>query len=218
VRIYILNCLKFADQNSYLKEVKALSDQKVDLERRNISNLAARIKFDYNMFRSNLYSKFIFKAKKLMGLHDAETIKREYEKLLKASFDYAKKVSDSIEGYSAFDDASKAFDFDETVSRSDSLLIIEEEYEKIHNENGSGYLDFLNVLPNYIINFCGISLYRLYGLKLLESEFLRAFDDAPRIVFGGPDENGNIDYAFSLNRYIHQISFDIDLVENNWRW
>ncbi len=210
-----MNCLNFIDEKSYLEAVNALSDEEVDLERINISNLVNRIKFDYNMFRSNLYSKYISKATKLLKSKDDELIKEEYKRLLKASFNYAVKVNDSIKEYSKFNDASNEFNIDEAISRDSSIQLIKESYEKIQNEAERGYLDMLKDLINYVINFSGISLYKIYDVKLLKNEFLKTFDNAPKFAFGGVDTNDNIDYRYSLKRYIYQIPFDIDFIEDN---
>lgn len=211
-----MNCLKFADEKSYLDEVNSLSDEKIIEERRNITNLAERIKFDYNMFRSTIYTRFFLKAKKLLNLNDEEVVKKEYKKLLKALLNYAKKKYDSINEYSYFYDSFKnIYDYIETRSRDETIALIKYNYELIQNGSESGYLDLIKFLSNYVINFSGASLYKLYGLKLMNDEFLSFVSKMPKLAFGGPDENGNIDYKFAIKRFIDNIASDIELIEEN---
>lgn len=199
-----------------MDEVNGLTDEEIIEERRNISNLAERIKFDYNMYRSTIYTRFFSKAKKLLDLNDEEVVKKEYKKLLKALLNYAKKMNDSIEEYSQFYDPSKnIYDYIEKRSRDDSIALIKFNYELIQNRFESGYLDLMKSLSYYVINFSGASLYKLYGLKLLNDEFLSFVSKMPKLAFGGPEENGNIDYKFAIKRFIDNIASDIELIEEN---
>ena len=97
-----MNYLNFQNKQSFLNHIKTLSDEDIALQRKTISKLLEVIKYDYNLFRSNLYSTFIFKAKKLSSTEDESNGLYKYQRLLKFSFRYAYKVNKSLNKYEQF--------------------------------------------------------------------------------------------------------------------
>ena len=88
-----MNNLNFQNKQSFFNNINTLSNEDLALQRKTISKLLEVIKYDYNLFRSNLYSTFIFKAKKLSSTEDETNGLYKYERLLKLSFRYAYKVN-----------------------------------------------------------------------------------------------------------------------------
>lgn len=192
--------------------VQSLSDEEIILQRKSISNLLETIKFDYNMFRSNLYVEIISKANKLLGKEDKSNVSNEFKELLKKAFDYSYKLKSSFNKYSLMD---RPLFNDGEFTREESIKQIEFCYNKIlHNDSEKGYFNLFDGLLNLVMNQSAIMLYRLYSITLLDDD--RITQDYPYVLFGGKDKNGNIDYEFALAKYIYHLTSDIDFVEGNF--
>ena len=50
----------------------------------------------------------------------------------------------------------------------------------------------------------------------LGEEELKPFLTAPKVLFGGLNEKGEPDLKYSARRYMYQIQFAIEFVENNF--
>ena len=202
-----MNYLNFQNKQSFLNHIKTLSDEDIALQRKTISKLLEVIKYDYNLFRSNLYSTFIFKAKKLSSTEDESNGLYKYQRLLKFSFRYAYKVNKSLNKYEQFNDSSfEDFDF----NRDESIKYIKECFEQFCD-----YYDKLESLSDLVYKQSAIFLYKLNGYCLLNKEYLEQFSNSPKVLFGGLNENGNPDFKYSLEKYIYQIDFDVDFVEGH---
>ncbi len=207
-----MNYLNFTNQHSFMNAIQKMSNDDITLHRKSITKLLETIKFDYNLFRSNLYSKYIINAKKLSSLKDEIFVFESYKKLLKKLFNYSCSINKSLNAYKQFDDSSLE-DFD--CDRNESINIIEETSNKISNENESGYYDQLESLSTLVMNQSALFYNKLTNEYLLNKDFINQFSNTPKNLFGGLDENNNPDFKHSLNTFIYQLVFDIDFVEGH---
>ena len=97
----------------------------------------------------------------------------------------------------------------------DPIKTISDAYDLIVKGENEGYFNMINGLAVLIMNQSAIMYYKLYGDALIDKEELKKYDKAPKVLFGGLDENGKPDYLYTLNRYIYQLDYDIDFVEGN---
>ena len=206
----MMNCLSFKDKQSYLSYVNKLSDEEVILERRVMSNLLEKIKYDYNMFRSKLYTRFISIAKMLQHRKSNKYLKEPLHKLLMRSFSFVSRSKVLLDKYDEFhDDTLQEDDLDRELSIQD----IERIYDKIMSSEKHGYLTMFNDLVNVLMNFIAGLLYKNYDVVVIDRNELEKYKNAPNFLYGGLDENGDIDYKFALNRFYYQLMFSIDFFE-----
>lgn len=134
-----------------------------------------------------------------------------YMRLLEKTFKGAKKANALLAGFSKIADSGDGmFLFtDENVTRDVALKNIEDSYELIWGE-----FEKFDHLSRSVMKLCDIALYKVYGIKKHDPEYLEIFSEAPWILFGGTDENGIIDYAYALKSFINLIIFYIEFYDD----
>ena len=207
-----MNCLKFENKQSFMDFVQSLSDEEIILQRKFISNLLETIKYDYNMFRSNLYSTFIFKANKVLSLNDKSSFCYAFKKILKNTFTYCRGTLDSLNKYESLDDSSYE-DYCEFDSK-ESIKDINDNYDLIKSDE-NGYLNKLESLSTMVMNISAVMLYKLYNVAFVNKDYLEKLSSSPKVIFGGFDNNNQPDYEYTLKKYVERIISSIDFVEGN---
>lgn len=193
--------------------VQSLSDRDIILQRKLMSNLLDDLKSRYHDVKSNIELTVIPTLKAIIRKRNISEGNEYFKQVLEDFFDLHlcdKEYLKNLKDYSN----SVRDDFE--YSREDSIQIIKNTYNQITSEDESGVYDKCLSLLNLIINQSAIVMYRLYNVALLNEEELKPFLSAPKVLFGGLDENGNPDLKYTVKRYLYQIKFDIDFVEGNF--
>lgn len=207
-----MNCLVFENKQSFLDRVESMSDEEIILERKSIISFYERTKFDYNMFRSNLYSKYIYKAKQLLSSKDRDSYPKEFKELLEETFAYADLTLSEFNACEYVDDPNYE-DYLNDIDIKESINIISEVYDQIICDDESGCINMFENLLHMIKNTCAIMLYKLYKETLIDEEYLKGFSSTPKVLFGGFDENEKPDYTYNIQKFIERIVSSIDSVE-----
>ena len=208
-----MNCFNFNNKQSYMDYVQSLSDGDIILQRKLMSNLLDDLKSKYNDLKLYIELNVIPTLKVINRKRNVSEGNEYFKQALEDFFDmylcdeeYLKILKDY--SYSVRDDSE--------YSREDSVQIIENTYNQITSEDGSGIYDKCLSLLNLLINQSAIVMYKLYNVALLNEEELKPFLTSPKFLFGGLNDKGEPDLKYSVRKYIYQIQFFIKFVENNF--
>ena len=193
--------------------VQSLSDGDIILQRKLISNLLDDLKSKYHDVKLNIELTVIPTLKAIIKKRNISEGNEYFKQVLEDFFDMHLCDKEYLKNLK---DYSNSVRDDSEYSREDSIQIIENTYNQITSEDESGVYDKCLSLLNLVINQSAIVMYRLYNVALLNEEELKPFLTAPKVLFGGLDENGNPDLKYTVKRYLYQINFDIDFVEGNF--
>lgn len=208
-----MNCFNFNNKQSYMDYVQSLSDGDIILQRKLISNLLDDLKSKYHDVKLNIELTVIPTLKAIIKKRNISEGNEYFKQVLEDFFDMHLCDKEYLKNLK---DYSNSVRDDSEYSREDSIQIIENTYNQITSEDESGVYDKCLSLLNLVINQSAIVMYRLYNVALLNEEELKPFLTAPKVLFGGLDENGNPDLKYTVKRYLYQINFDIDFVEGNF--
>ena len=193
--------------------VQSLSDGDIILQRKLMSNLLDDLKFKYNDLKLNIELNVIPTLKIINRKRNVSEGNEYFKQALEDFFDMYlcdEEYLQSLKNY------SYSVSDDSEYSREDSVQIIENTYNQITSEDGSGVYDKCLSLLNLLINQSAIVMYKLYNVALLNEEELKPFLTAPKFLFGGLNEKGEPDLKYSVRKYIYQIQYFIKFVENNF--
>ena len=207
----ILNQLPVIDDNGDL--VGIISDGDIILQRKLISNLLDDLKSKYHDVKLNIELTVIPTLKAINRKRNI-SIGNEYFK--QALEDFFHMYLCDLEYLKSLKNYSNSVRDDSEYSRENSVQIIENTYNQITSEDGSGVYDKCLSLLNLLINQSAIVMYILYNVALLNEEELKPFLTSPKFLFGGLNEKGEPDLKYSVRKYIYQIQFFIKFVENNF--
>ena len=208
-----MNCFNFNNKQSYMDYVQSLTDGDIILQRKLMSNLLDDLKSRYHDVKLNIELTVIPTLKAIIRKRNISEGNEYFKQVLEDFFDMHLCDKEYLKNLK---DYSNSVRDDSEYSREDSIQIIENTYNQITSEDESGVYDKCLSLLNLIINQSAIVMYRLYNVALLDEEELKPFLSAPKVLFGGLDENGNPDLKYTVKRYLYQIKFDIDFVEGNF--
>ena len=194
--------------------VQTLSDEELNLQRKLMLNLLDKIESRYHDIKLNIELTVIPSLKSALRMKNVSKANEYFKQLLKDFFDMHMCEKEFFTVYlKTFSDCSRD---DSNFNREDSIKLIDETFDKITSEDESGCYDKSLSLSNLIINQSAIVMYRLYNVALLNEEELKPFLSAPKVLFGGLNENGEPDLKYTVKRYLYQIKFDMKFVENNF--
>lgn len=193
--------------------VQSLTDGDIILQRKLMSNLLDDLKSRYHDVKLNIELTVIPTLKAIIRKRNISEGNEYFKQVLEDFFDMHLCDKEYLKNLK---DYSNSVRDDSEYSREDSIQIIENTYNQITSEDESGVYDKCLSLLNLVINQSAIVMYRLYNVALLNEEELKPFLTAPKVLFGGLDENGNPDLKYTVKRYLYQINFDIDFVEGNF--
>lgn len=208
-----MNCFNFNSKQFYMDYVQSLTDGDIILQRKLMSNLLDDLKSRYHDVKLNIELTVIPTLKAIIRKRNISEGNEYFKQVLEDFFDMHLCDKEYLKNLK---DYSNSVRDDSEYSREDSIQIIENTYNQITSEDESGVYDKCLSLLNLIINQSAIVMYRLYNVALLNEEELKPFLSAPKVLFGGLDENGNPDLKYTVKRYLYQIKFDIDFVEGNF--
>lgn len=208
-----MNCFNFNNKQSYMDYVQSLTDGDIILQRKLMSNLLDDLKSRYHDVKLNIELTVIPTLKAIIRKRNISEGNEYFKQVLEDFFDMHLCDKEYLKNLK---DYSNSVRDDSEYSREDSIQIIENTYNQITSEDESGVYDKCLSLLNLVINQSAIVMYRLYNVALLNEEELKPFLSAPKVLFGGLDENGNPDLKYTVKRYLYQIKFDIDFVEGNF--
>ena len=180
--------------------VQSLSDGDIILQRKLMSNLLDDLKFKYNDLKLNIELNVIPTLKIINRKRNVSEGNEYFKQALEDFFDMYlcdEEYLQSLKNY------SYSVSDDSEYSREDSVQIIENTYNQITSEDGSGVYDKCLSLLNLLINQSAIVMYRLYNVALLNEEELKPFLTAPKFLFGGLNEKGEPDLKYSVRKYIY---------------
>lgn len=207
-----MNCFSFDNKQSFMDYVQSLSDGDIILQRKLMSNLLDDLKSKYHDVKLNI-ELTVIPTLKAINRKRKISIGNEYFK--QALEDFFHMYLCDLEYLKSLKNYSNSVRDDSEYSRENSVQIIENTYNQITSEDGSGVYDKCLSLLNLLINQSAIVMYRLYNVALLNEEELKPFLTAPKFLFGGLNEKGEPDLKYSVRKYIYQIQFFIKFVENN---
>lgn len=193
--------------------VQSLSDGDIILQRKLMSNLLDDLKSKYNDLKLYIELNVIPTLKVINRKRNVSEGNEYFKQALEDFFDMYlcdEEYLQSLKNY------SYSVSDDSEYSREDSVQIIENTYNQITSEDGSGIYDKCLSLLNLLINQSAIVMYKLYNVALLNEEELKPFLTAPKFLFGGLNEKGEPDLKYSVRKYIYQVQFFIKFVENNF--
>ena len=194
--------------------VQTLSDEELNLQRKLMLNLLDKIESRYHGIKLNIELTVIPSLKSALRMKNVSKANEYFKQLLEDFFDmYMCEKEFFIVYLKPFSDCSRD---DSNLSRDDSIKLIDETFDKITSEDENGCYDKSLSLSNLIINQSAIVMYRLYNVALLNEEELKPFLSAPKVLFGGLNENGEPDFKYTIKRYLYQIKFDMKFVENDF--
>ena len=193
--------------------VQSLTDGDIILQRKLMSNLLDDLKSRYHDVKLNIELTVIPTLKAIIRKRNISEGNEYFKQVLEDFFDMHLCDKEYLKNLK---DYSNSVRDDSEYSREDSIQIIENTYNQITSEDESGVYDKCLSLLNLVINQSAIVMYRLYNVALLDEEELKPFLSAPKVLFGGLDENGNPDLKYTVKRYLYQMKFDIDFVEGNF--
>lgn len=194
--------------------VQTLSDEELNLQRKLMLNLLDKIESRYHDIKLNIELTVIPSLKSALRMKNVSKANEYFKQLLKDFFDMHMCEKEFFTVYlKTFSDCSRD---DSNFNREDSIKLIDETFDKITSEDENGCYDKSLSLSNLIINQSAIVMYRLYNVALLNEEELKPFLSAPKVLFGGLNENGEPDLKYTVKRYLYQIKFDMKFVENNF--
>lgn len=193
--------------------VQSLSDGDIILQRKLMSNLLDDLKSKYHDVKLYIELNVIPTLKVIIRKRNI-SIGNEYFK--QALEDFFDMYLCDLEYLKSLKNYSYYVRDDSEYSREDSVQIIENTYNQITSEDGSGVYDKCLSLLNLLINQSAIVMYKLYNVALLNEEELKPFLTAPKFLFGGLNEKGEPDLKYSVRKYIYQIQYFIKFVENNF--
>ena len=179
--------------------VQSLSDGDIILQRKLMSNLLDDLKSKYNDLKLNIELNVIPTLKIINRKRNVSEGNEYFKQALEDFFDMYlcdEEYLQSLKNY------SYSVSDDSEYSREDSVQIIENTYNQITSEDGSGVYDKCLSLLNFV--------------ALLNEEELKPFLTAPKFLFGGLNEKGEPDLKYSVRKYIYQIQYFIKFVENNF--
>lgn len=208
-----MNCFNFNNKQSYMDYVQSLSDGDIILQRKLMSNLLDDLKSKYNDLKLYIELNVIPTLKVINRKRNVSEGNEYFKQALEDFFDMYlcdEEYLQSLKNY------SYSVSDDSEYSREDSVQIIENTYNQITSEDGSGIYDKCLSLLNLLINQSAIVMYKLYNVALLNEEELKPFLTAPKFLFGGLNEKGEPDLKYSVRKYIYQVQFFIKFVENNF--
>lgn len=208
-----MNCFNFNNKQSYMGYVQSLSDGDIILQRKLMSNLLNDLKSKYHDVKLNIELTVIPTLKAINRKRNV-SIGNEYFK--HALEDFFHMYLCDLEYLKSLKNYSNSVRDDSEYSRENSVQIIENTYNQITFEDGSGVYDKCLSLLNLLINQSAIVMYILYNVALLNEEELKPFLTSPKFLFGGLNEKGEPDLKYSVRKYIYQIQFFIKFVENNF--
>ena len=208
-----MNCFNFNNKQSYMDYVQSLSDGDIILQRKLMSNLLDDLKSKYHDVKLYIELNVIPTLKVIIRKRNI-SIGNEYFK--QALEDFFDMYLCDLEYLKSLKNYSYYVRDDSEYSREDSVQIIENTYNQITSEDGSGVYDKCLSLLNLLINQSAIVMYKLYNVALLNEEELKPFLTAPKFLFGGLNEKGEPDLKYSVRKYIYQIQYFIKFVENNF--
>ena len=209
-----MNLFNFNNKQSYMDFVQTLSDEELNLQRKLMLNLLDKIESRYHDIKLNIELTVIPSLKSALRMKNVSKANEYFKQLLKDFFDMHMCEKEFFTVYlKTFSDCSRD---DSNFNREDSIKLIDETFDKITSEDESGCYDKSLSLSNLIINQSAIVMYRLYNVALLNEEELKPFLSAPKVLFGGLNENGEPDLKYTVKRYLYQIKFDMKFVENNF--
>lgn len=193
--------------------VQSLSDGDIILQRKLMSNLLDDLESRYHDVKLNIELTVIPTLKAIIRKRNISEGNEYFKQVLEDFFDMHSCDKEYLKNLKNYSNSVRG---DSEYSREDSIQIIENTYNQITSEDESGIYDKCLSLLNLVINQSAIVMYRLYNVALLNEEELKPFLTAPKVLFGGLDENGNPDLKYTVKRYLYQIKFDIDFVEGNF--
>ena len=194
--------------------VQTLSDEELNLQRKLMLNLLDKIESRYHGIKLNIELTVIPSLKSALRMKNVSKANEYFKQLLEDFFDmYMCEKEFFIVYLKPFSDCSRD---DSNLNRDDSIKLIDETFDKITSEDENGCYDKSLSLSNLIINQSAIVMYRLYNVALLNEEELKPFLSAPKVLFGGLNENGEPDFKYTIKRYLYQIKFDMKFVENDF--
>ena len=209
-----MNLFNFNNKQSYMDFVQTLSDEELNLQRKLMLNLLDKIESRYHDIKLNIELTVIPSLKSALRMKNVSKANEYFKQLLKDFFDMHMCEKEFFTVYlKTFSDCSRD---DSNFNREDSIKLIDETFDKITSEDENGCYDKSLSLSNLIINQSAIVMYRLYNVALLNEEELKPFLSAPKLLFGGLNENGEPDLKYTVKRYLYQIKFDMKFVENNF--
>lgn len=208
-----MNCFNFNNKQSYMDYVQSLSDGDIILQRKLMSNLLDELKSRYHDVKLNIELTVIPTLKAIIRKRNISEGNEYFKQVLEDFFDMHSCDKEYLKNLKNYSNSVRG---DSEYSREDSIQIIENTYNQITSEDESGVYDKCLSLLNLVINQSAIVMYRLYNVALLNEEELKPFLTAPKVLFGGLDENGNPDLKYTVKKYLYQIKFDIDFVEGNF--
>ena len=208
-----MNCFDFDDKQSYMDYVQSLSDENIFLQRKLICNLLDDIQTRYQNLRLYIESNVIPTLERIKKKTNTREANDVFKETLINIVNIHLNDRDSL---MSLDNYSNTIRDDSNYSREESIQIIEDTYSKITTEDEKGIYDKCDNLLNLIINHSAIVLYKLYNVALLDEEKLKPYLDAPKVLFGGFNNKGEPDLKYSLKRYIYQIKFTLNFVENKF--
>lgn len=193
--------------------VQSLSEGDIILQRKLMSNLLDDLKSKYYDVKLNIELTVIPTLKAIIRKRNISKGNEYFKQVLDDLFHMH---SCDLEYLKSLKNYSNSVRDDSEYSKEDSIQIIENTYNQITSEDGSGVYDKCLSLLNLIINQSAVVMYRLYNVALLNEEELKPFLTAPKFLFGGLNEKGEPDLKYSVRKYIYQIQFFIKFVENNF--
>lgn len=208
-----MNCFDFDDKQSYIDYVQSLSDENIFLQRKLICNLLDDIQTRYQNLRLYIESNIIPTLERIKKKTNTREANDVFKETLINIVNIHLSDRDSL---MSLNDYSNTIRDDSNYSRVESIQIIEDTYDEITTEDEKGVYDKYGNLLNLIINHSAIVLYKLYNFALLDEEKLKPYLDAPKLLFGGFNDKGEPDLKYSLKRYIYQIKFTLNFVENKF--
>ena len=206
-----MNCFDFDDKQSYMDYVQSLSDENIFLQRKLICNLLDDIQTRYQNLRLYIESNVIptlERTKKKTNTREANDV---FKETLINIVNIHLNDRDSL---MSLDNYSNTIRDDSNYSREESIQIIEDTYSKITTEDEKGVCDKYGYLLNITINHSAIVLYKLYNVALLDEEKLKPYLDASKVLFGGFNNKGELDIKYNIRRFIYQMKFNLDFVED----
>lgn len=192
-----MNCLNFQTKKDFLNHVSKLSRDDVFTQRKINLNLLSSLKNKYIDFRNSINS-FISEGKKLQHSNNSSSFKTLMEDTFNYAFSYFKVLTDfHYFADSNYEDDYYNYNLDESIEK------LEETYDEIKE-----LFNKFQQLIIFVTNQTAIFVYKLFDIALLDEKELSEYKDSPFAIFGGKQ-----DHNYTLERFINQLSFDLDFVE-----
>ena len=192
-----MNCLNFQTKKDFLQHISMSSKDDVLCQRKINSKLLSSLNAKYDDFRNHINS-FIVEGNKIKNNNSHISFKSLLEETFNYVCSYFKVLDDFYHfNGSNFDDDCYNYNLDESMEKLD----------KIYDQTLELFNKFRQLVI-FITNQTAIFAYKLFDIALLDEKELSEFKDSSFAIFGGKQ-----DPKYTLNRFINQLSFNLDFVE-----